>query len=378
MRIGRLFGIEIRIDLSWLVAFAFVTWSLASGLLPSRYPGLADGAYLAAGAVGALLLFGSVLGHELAHAAVARWQGMRVTNITLFIFGGMAGIATEPRRAWDEFRMAIAGPLASVAIGALAFGLARILPASPLRVVIGYMAYANVALAVFNMLPGFPLDGGRVFRSILWGLSGRKSLSTRIAATSGQVIGWGLVALAAYTVVQGAASGIWIGLTAYFIIQAAGAAKRDQWLQDQFAGVTLRRLVAPEMAGGGSVVPGTSLAELARDHFAAGGRSSVPVMRDGEFLGVVRLSDARRVAPFDWPFTSVQALMRRETPPSMDIDASLSEAVELLQESGSEELVVTDAGAPAGLLDRAAIGRFLDQRLRQGSAPRPRMAGMRG
>jgi Zn-dependent protease/CBS domain-containing protein len=357
MQIGRIFGINIKIHFTWLFAFAFVAWTLATGFLPAEYPGLGAPGYIAAGAVAALLLFGSVLAHELAHAAVAIRQGMRVTGITLFIFGGAAGIAEEPRRARDEFWMAIAGPLTSVAIAVGAGLVAALLPASPVEVVIGYLALANLALAVFNMLPGFPLDGGRVFRAIVWGISGRRELATRVAATGGQVIAWGLIGWAVFVALEGAlSSGLWLGLTAWFLLGAAGQAKREAAVQARLEGVPVRvALPSPE----GAVVPGTSLAELVGGYLVGRGRTSVPVALDGNLLGVVRAADVRAVPPYEWPYTSVQAVMHRGAPPSVDQDESLAAALRLMEREGREEVLVTAGGRAVGLLDRGALRRFL-------------------
>src|SRR5579859_1554648 len=205
--LGRVFGIEVRVHVSWLLAFAFITWGLANGYFRFILPRQGLGTPLLLGAISALLLFGSVLVHEFSHSLVARALGMRVRDITLFIFGGVSNIAGEATTARNEFLIAIVGPLTSLALAAifwmsaqslggttvldLLFGTARNVRAmTPLAAVLNYLAAINLLLGAFNLVPAFPLDGGRVFRSILWGTTHRFDRATTIASTVGQGFGF--------------------------------------------------------------------------------------------------------------------------------------------------------------------------------------------
>ena len=204
-RLGRIAGVEIGIHYTWLFAFALIAWSLAEGFFPGYFPGWSIGAYWLTGAVAAVFLFLSVLVHELAHSFVAKAKGLPVQGITLFIFGGVSNIGGEAAKAKDEFVIAIVGPLTSLVLSGLSWVLYRVLPGQdgPLVAILSYLSLINLMLAGFNLLPGFPLDGGRVLRSILWGTTGSLTKATRIAASVGQAFGWLLIAWGVYQVLGG-------------------------------------------------------------------------------------------------------------------------------------------------------------------------------
>jgi Zn-dependent protease len=245
LSLGRYFGIEVRVHATWLLAFAFVTWGLASGyfrfILP-RQQGLA--LPLVFGGVSALLLFASVLLHEFSHSLVARALGMRVHDITLFIFGGVSNIAGEVRSARDEFFIASVGPLTSFALAALfwaighslnspspfdlLFGSLRTLRSvTPAIAIVNYLAAINLLLGLFNLLPAFPMDGGRVFRSIVWGITHRYGRATAIAATIGQVFGGLMIVFGIVRIVVGDPfGGMWTILIGWFLLQSAGVARQ--------------------------------------------------------------------------------------------------------------------------------------------------------
>jgi Zn-dependent protease len=246
LSLGRIFGIEVRIHATWLFAFAFVAWGLASGYFRFLFPrqqGLAMP--LLFGAISALLLFASVLVHEFSHSLVAQALGLRVRDITLFIFGGVSNIGGEVRRARDEFLVAAVGPLTSFALAALFWSIGHSLNSpSPLDLLIGsartlrnvtpamaivnYLAAINLLLGAFNLLPAFPMDGGRVFRSILWGITRRYARATVIAATTGQVLGVLMIGFGVLRVVVGdVLGGMWTVLIGWFVLQSAGAARHD-------------------------------------------------------------------------------------------------------------------------------------------------------
>jgi Zn-dependent protease len=246
LSLGRIFGIDVRVHATWLLAFAFVTWGLASGYFRFMLPpqqGL--GLPLLFGAISALLLFASVLIHEFSHSLVAQARGMRVRDITLFIFGGVSNLGGEVRSARDEFFIAAVGPLTSFALAALfwaighslnsaspvdlLFGSVRALRSvTPAVAIVNYLAAVNLLLGAFNLLPAFPMDGGRVFRSVVWGITRRYGRSTAIAATIGQVFGVGMIVLGIVRIVFGDLfGGMWSILIGWFLVQSAGAARRD-------------------------------------------------------------------------------------------------------------------------------------------------------
>ncbi len=205
LRLFRVGGIDIRIHASWLLVFALVTWSTASGYLPENYPGWPLGMYWAVGVLLAILLFSSVLVHEFSHSLVARSRGLAVDSITLFVFGGVSSIVEEPQTARTEFAMAIAGPISSFLIAAFAAMLSAVFGgvSVQLAATLDYLATINLLLGVFNLVPGFPLDGGRLLRSIIWRLTGDRMQATQIATGSGKIIAYGLVLLGLFQIASG-------------------------------------------------------------------------------------------------------------------------------------------------------------------------------
>src|SRR5881396_1912849 len=222
IRVARIFGIDVRIHVSWLLIFFLVVLSLSDQVFPSRFPQWSNQKSLVVAAITAFLFFGSVLAHELAHSLVARRFKMSVSSITLFLLGGVASLTREPPSAKAEFFMAIAGPATSLVIGAIALetsdlatsALATTPSLQPVEAVAGYLGYVNIAVAVFNLIPGYPLDGGRVLRSAIWGLRNDRTGATRIAARGGQLVAGLFVLWAGYRVLTGDPAGLWMGLIA--------------------------------------------------------------------------------------------------------------------------------------------------------------------
>ncbi|HUF12361.1 MAG TPA: site-2 protease family protein [Longimicrobiales bacterium] len=237
-RLGTTFGFEIRIDYSWFFLFALILWSFSSNVFPFALPGLSKSAYLLMGAMAAILFFTSLLIHELSHALVARAKGIHVAGITLFIFGGVARTSREATTPGDEFQIAGAGPLTSLLLGGVFwavtyYGALLGLDASVVTVA-GYLAILNVVLAVFNLLPGFPLDGGRLLRAVLWRASGDMTRATRWATLAGQGVAWVLIALGAWQAAVGdVIGGMWLILIAWFLRNAAVASWRQHLIGER-------------------------------------------------------------------------------------------------------------------------------------------------
>src|SRR6266851_4380498 len=238
-RLGTFAGIDIYINYSWLIILVFLIWSLATNWFAVLYPGWLPALYWITSTIAALLLFVSVLLHELAHSVVARARGLSVKNITLFIFGGVSNIEQEPKSPGVEFQVAVVGPLVSILLGGLAFLL--LLPLrgskSPLEGILFYLAVTNVLLGVFNLIPGFPLDGGRVLRSIVWKITGSLTKATRIASISGQVIAYLFILWGIWQLFSGdVLNGIWIGFIGWFLLSAAQSANTQVMLQSALRG----------------------------------------------------------------------------------------------------------------------------------------------
>ncbi|MDD5082289.1 MAG: site-2 protease family protein [Dehalococcoidales bacterium] len=219
IKIGRIAGIEISVHYTWILAFLLFTWLLASAFFPQSYPNWSAAAYWITGALAALLLFISVLIHEIAHSLVAKARGLPVKGITLFIFGGVSNIESEPDKPKVEFAMSIVGPLSSLVLAGILYGIFLLVPAqdSPLGAILRYLAIANAWLAAFNILPGFPLDGGRVLRSIIWGATGNLVRATNIATTVGQVFAWLFIGFGVFQLLAGNfLGGLWIAIIGWF------------------------------------------------------------------------------------------------------------------------------------------------------------------
>lgn len=238
--VARILGIDIRIHFSWFLVFGIILLSLSDSVFPSMFPYWSDEKTLVVSAITALLFFASVVAHELAHSVVARLFKMQVSSITLFLLGGVANLAVEPPTAKAEFLMAGVGPLTSLIIGGIGLGIASLgdillvnAPAlEPVIAAAGYLGYINIAVAVFNLVPGFPLDGGRVLRSAIWAWRKDRAQATRIAARGGQLVAGALVLYAIWSVSRNGAIGLWYLLIAYFLFNAASATLRQERLAE--------------------------------------------------------------------------------------------------------------------------------------------------
>lgn len=373
--LGRIFGIEVRIHATWLLAFAFITWSLASGYYRFVGPGWRGLAVpLLLGAVSAVLLFGSVLLHEISHSLVARARGLRVRDITLFIFGGVSNIAGEARSARDEFAIAFVGPLTSLALAGLFWFIAQSLGTtaglgvllgtargfrtlSPQGAVLSYLAVVNLMLGVFNLIPAFPLDGGRVLRSIIWGVTRRYERATSIVTLVGQVFGYLLVGLGVVRLVLfgDLIGGVWTAFIGWFLSQAASGARRDQRLRRGLLGVRVGQVMDPAPW---LVEAETSVESLVVDHLLRAGDRRLVVVRDGQPVGLVDATVAERVPRSTWPTVPVAQVMR-PVPLVVSPDVAVSELLDRLGERTTVVPVVAD-GRVVGVVDVFQVLRFAE------------------
>ena len=378
IRLFRIAGIDVGVHISWFVIFGLVTWSLAVGVFP-KYPGLAsqpEWEYWLLGAITALLLFGSVIVHELAHSLVAKSRGLQVRSITLFIFGGVSNLAGEAKNPSTEFVIAIVGPLTSFAIAAVAFVVLAFVPASApqLNAVLSYLVYINVVLGLFNLIPGFPLDGGRVFRALAWSLTGSLRRGTEIAAFVGQLVSYGLLLIGFYLIlVQGELlQGIYFAAIGWFLQSAANSSLQQVLVEQRLRGARVADVVEPDTTG---VAPGVSLATLIEDYFMRGNRRAVPVVADGGLVGMVTVGDVKEVPRDRWPTTTVGEVMGgRERVVSVSSRDTLQKALEALAAGDFEQVPVVDDGRLVGVVTRADIVRQLQLREAlnlEGAMPRP-------
>ena len=360
-RLGKIAGIEIDINVSWIIILVLLTVSLATGWFPQLYPGWSIATYWVVSLISALLLFVSVLLHELSHSLVARRRGLAVKNITLFIFGGVSNIEQEPKSPGVEFQMAVVGPLTSLLIGAVCYLL--LLPLrgthSPLESILFYLAATNILLGLFNLIPGFPLDGGRVLRSIVWKITGSLAKATRVASLSGQIIAylfifWGLWQLFGGDVLDG----IWIGFIGWFLLSAAQSANTQVALQSALRGVTVAEVMNPTPP---TVPANISLQKLTDEYFLPHGLRCALVMQGDRLAGLITLSDIRHVPREQWGYIPVsQAMIPVERLHVVSPQQGLNDVLPLMAGRDVNQLPVVQNGVPVGIVSRDAILRYLE------------------
>jgi len=355
-------GVQVEIDYSWIVIFALVLWSLSAGYFPEVYPGHKTLDYWAVGLLATVLFFGSVLAHELSHAAVGNQLGEKIDRITLFIFGGMAHLSGEPRSANDEIKIAGIGPLSSLALALIFWLVSRALAFVPesslLKAVFHYLAFINLALALFNLLPGFPLDGGRLFRAVLWKRSGDLQRATARAADWGATIGWGMVALGTLEIFGGVLmGGLWLIFIGLFLRSAAVAE-----YQGTLIGQVLHRIRVDDIMTRDPVTlrPETPIADAIEQFFLKFGYGGFPVTSDGRVIGMLSLSEIRRCPPERRADGKVADILR-PLEPAIQItpQATGMNALHKMNEANSGRLAVVDDGKLVGLVTRTGIMRFV-------------------
>jgi len=362
----RVFGIEIRLDASWLLLAVLITWTLAVGFFPQSYPNLEPGTYWLMGVVAALGLFASIILHELGHSVVAQWDGLEIDGITLFVFGGVAEMRAEPASPAKEFRMAIAGPIVSVALAvvfwAAAAGGNALGAADPFVGVFAYLALINTILAVFNMVPAFPLDGGRVLRAALWHWKGSLRRATRVTTSLGSGFGIALIVLGLLNVLGGNfIGGIWWFILGLFVRGAAQMSYQQVLVRRGLEGIPVSRVMNNEPV---SVGPDLRIAELVDDYVYRHHFKFYPVVEDERLVGCVSLDDIKTVPRDDWASTRVEDIMQ-----DCSGDNTVgpdTEAIDLLQRmrpSDSGRLLVTRNGKLEGIVTRKDLLGFIAVKL---------------
>jgi Zn-dependent protease len=367
-KVGRLAGIEISIHPSWLVIAFLITYSLAVARFPAEFPGWSIAMYWAVAAATAALFFASVLAHELSHAIVARRFGLTVEGITLFIFGGATSIDSDSRTPRDEALIALAGPAASIAIG-VGFVAAGALVGQPqLAALAGWLGFINILLGLFNLIPGFPMDGGRVLRAVIWKARGDRLLATRNAATVGRFFAYGLIGLGAFMALSGEVfSGLWIALIGWFLSNAAEATAVQAGVERTLAGVRVRDALEGEPP---SASPNETVGDLVNTRLLRGDERAFLVRHDdGGLAGIVTLTDVRGLPREQWDGARLTDIMTRYADlATTGPDVPLIDALKLIQERDVGQLPVVehDGRQPIGMVSRRGILRLLEARMKLG------------
>ena len=353
LKLFKLLGFEVRIDASWIVIAVLVTWSLAKGAFPAWYPNLAPATYWTMGVVGALGLFVSIVAHEFCHSLVARKFGMPMKGITLFIFGGVAEMGDEPPTARAEFMMAIVGPLSSLAIGGCCYliyhlGLQSHWP-TPVNAVNYYLFYINCILAAFNLLPAFPLDGGRVLRAILWGAKGNMRWATRVSSTIGAAFGLGLIFLGVFRFISGnVIGGVWMFLIGMFLRNAAQTSYQQLLVRKALEGEPVRRFMNANPV---TVQDSITVAQLVDDYIYKYHYKMFPVMAGEKLAGCITTRQVKEIPREAWGRETIREVASPVSPENTISPATDAvKALAMMNQSGVSRLMVVENGRLVGLV----------------------------
>jgi Zn-dependent protease len=359
LTIGRFGGVEVRLNWSLIAVFALITWSLAEGVFPSQNPGLSHGTYIAMGIVAAVLFLASILLHELGHSWVARREGIEVDSITLWLFGGVSQFKDRFASAGAEFRVAISGPLVSIVLGVLFVLIAVAQVPSSVDGVAAWLGYINLILAVFNLLPASPLDGGRVLHAALWRAKGDFAWATRIASEIGQGFGYLFIALGlAMFIFQGSFSGAWLAFIGWYLLQGATAEARYVATEQALEGLRVRDLMVRDPV---SVDADSTIGRLMDDVVWSHRFTTYPVLDGGKPVGLLTFASVAAVPRSDWDTRRVRDTMipLDQVPLLTEDEKAVDALAELATPSANRGLVV-DNGHLAGLLSITDLARALE------------------
>jgi Zn-dependent protease/CBS domain-containing protein len=362
---GKIWGIRLRLNPSWFIIFILITWALAGSWFPTKYPDWSLTEKILAGVLTSLLFFASVLVHELMHSYVAQHEGTEVKSITLFIFGGVSEISGEPKKASDEFSMAIAGPLTSLIIGGILMGIWAALRNDAagagqfVAAVTYWLGIINISLGAFNLIPGFPLDGGRVFRSILWGRSGDLRSATRTASQVGRVVAYIFIFIGIFLFFSGNwLNGVWLVLIGWFLDNAAVGSYRQVQLNDLLKGHKVSEAMLGDCV---SVAPGLTADHIINEYALTKGQQCFPVMEGEKLEGIVSFDSLRSVAKeARRDKTSAQIMTPMEKMKTVQPTDDLSKVLAIMTEGDVGQVPVVQNDKMVGLVSRERLLSFID------------------
>ncbi len=365
IRLGRILGIEIGLHYSWFIIAMLIVFSL-NGHFHQVNPQWSAALRWSLATMTALLFFASIVAHELSHAAVAKARGIPVKSITLFALGGVANIEKESSDASSEFWMAIAGPITSAVIGLLFVGIARIVgwqphagtPPAPLSAGLLWLGYINIALAVFNMIPGYPLDGGRVLRAIVWGINHNLNRATKIVASVGQFIAVAFIVFGFFRFFYaGAFGGLWLAFIGWFLADAAAASQSSVEMSAAIADIRVGDVMSRDCL---PVDASKNLARFVDEYLLRTGRQCFTVVQNGRQLGIATIDDLKRVARNRWPFMKVADIARPlDELQTLSPETPLAQAFDLIARDGMNQLPVVSNGELVGVITRGDVLRFM-------------------
>ena len=367
IKLGRIFGVAVGLHYSWIIIALLVTLSLRSQFAVD-HPNWDVSTIWAIAIITGLLFFVSILLHELSHAAVAKLRGIPVRAITLFALGGVAQIEKDAADAKSEFWMGIIGPITSIAIGLVCLVLASLLgwnfpteSNTPPAAMFMWLGYINIALAIFNLVPGFPLDGGRVLRAVIWWVTGDANRSTRIAAGVGQVVALGFILMGIWRFFSGAGfGGLWIAFIGWFLLEAARASGAQVEITERLTGVKVGDVMAQQFP---VVDANSNLQTFVQDHLLPTGHRCFVVLEQGTPAGIITPHEVKAIDRARWPYTTVGDVMRSlESLRTMSPERPVAEALEMMGREDVNQMPVVQEGKLTGIISRGHILRVLQTR----------------
>jgi Zn-dependent protease len=357
-QIAKIGGIPLRLHFSWFVIFGLITWSLATQYFPQVAPELPKVTNWLRGAVAALLLFLSVITHELSHSFVARYYKIPITSITLFIFGGIAQVKKEPSDPKVELHMALAGPFSSYALALIFFFFYKLTAFSPgLKAIAFYLFQINLILATFNLIPGFPMDGGRVLRALLWKKSGDYLYATRKASKAGQSIALFFIFIGLFSLFTGYLGSMWFLLIGWFLYTAAQSSYQQATMKGILSGVKVRDVMVDEVV---SVSSDTPIMELVNNYFLKYGYSGFPVVDGERLIGIISLKEIKGLPKERWADTTASDVMQPLDNSLVALEEDdVSATLEKMVQEDKGRLMVLNNGKLIGLITRSGISKYL-------------------
>ena len=367
IKLGRIFGIEIGLHYSWLIIAFLISLSLA-GHFQLHNPAWGQTVIWATAIVTAVLFFATIVVHELSHAMVAKSRGLPVRSITLFALGGVAEIEKDAPDAKTEFWLGIIGPLTSLVIGAICLGILYAFgwtppefPKTPMLAMLMWLGYINVMLGIFNLVPGFPLDGGRVLRAIAWWITGDASRATTIAARLGQIVAFGFIMLGLYRFFNGAGiGGLWIAFIGWFLLSASRESYAQVAITDSLRGIRVGDVMTKNFP---TIDGNSNIQTLVDEHFLRSGRRCFFVTENGVVVGLITPHEVREIERQKWPYTTVDQAMRPlEKLQTVSPDTQLFRALEMMGPEDLNQLPVVANSHVAGVVSRGHILQLLKTR----------------
>ena len=358
-KVATIMGIPMRVHFSWLIVFGLITWSLSSRYFPIAAPDLPIASYWVKGVLAALLLFASVAFHELAHSYVAQKYKLTIESITLFIFGGVAQMKGEPPHPKAEFWIAIAGPLSSFFLSAF-FYILMMNTAGGSKPLFAYLAQINFIIGVFNLIPGFPMDGGRVLRSVIWRRKRDYFYATQKASSMGRMIALFFIFFGLFSIFTGGPGGLWLMLIGWFLYSAAQASYQQSTLQETLSGIKVKDIMVTDLK---TLSPSITIDKAVDEYFLRYGYGGFPVIDDGKFLGIVTLKEVKNIPREDWGRVKASdILVPHDKKWEVSIDDDVIKALELMIKEDKGRVVVTEKDRIIGLITRNGIARYVQIR----------------